>query len=152
MTPDTMTSVGLCIGQRPKQFVPCTKGSGWYNERGEWIGWGNLTTENMTALAEVLSPKQLFIVLHEENAFRRFLRNLLPDYSGLGASEDAPGQDYVMLHALFVISQNEICRVDDVYPLREHDTKEGIRYRIVGKNVAREMILACSRNDEAVLA
>lgn len=152
MAPEHMASVGLFIGQRHRLFVPGTKGSGWYNERGDWFGWGDLTNQNMVAIAQTLKPEQLFIVLHEEDAFRRFLRNVLPDLSRVARSEDAPGLDYVMHHALFVIAQGEISRVHDVHPRRPPEVTGGIAYRIVECATARAIMLAHSPSVDIAFA
>lgn len=152
MAPEHMMSAGLHIGQRHKLFVPGTKGSGWYNECGQWFGWGDLTRENMANIAKALGAHELVIVLHEEEAFRRFLRNVLPDNARGAPSEDAPGMEYVMKHALFVIAKNRVCRIHDTHPMKHPDVTGGISYEIVAHDTARAIMLAHFPAEQVVLA
>ena len=137
------TCVGLSDGQRRHEGVRVggTRGSGWYNQRGEWVGWGDLDAEEMRGIAHVLAPNELFIVLHEGDSYYRFLRDLVPDTSRGARSEDAPGLDYIAARAFFIIGKGAIWRVHNVQPSRPVETMYGVDYHFIDQKHAEEKIL-----------
>lgn len=135
-------AVGLTDGQRHRDghVVPGTRGSGWYNERGEWIGWGDLDSLEMRGIANRLTVGELFIVLHVEDSYFRFLRNIVPDSSRITRNEDAPGIDYIAEHVLFIIEKGQIHRVHNVHPHRPGEEKNGVLYQVISQQTAKEKI------------
>ena len=141
--------VGLLDGQRRTEAlrVACTRRSGWYNNHGEWIGWGDLSGQDMQDISVNLKENESFFVLHEEDAFLKFLRNLVPDASRIVRNEDAPGLDYIATHALFIIEMNAIYRVHHVHPSRPAERQNGIAYQVIDSNMARAKILGKEKAD-----
>lgn len=140
--PEIKRIVGLSDGQTREGFVPCTHHSGWFNERGEWIGWGDLTREDMSSIARALKDNERFIVLHEEDSYRRFLKCSLPDFRDMPRNEDAPGLDYIAMHAIFIIERRHIYIVSNVQPKRGVESGGwGVRSQFIDTATARDKIL-----------
>lgn len=133
---------GLSDAQRHPCPVSGTRGSGWYDQSGSWVGWGDLTHREMATIAETLAAGERFIILHEEDSFRRFLRSSLPSFMSSARNEDAPGINYVATHALFIIEPRFIFRVDSIQPNRGiEECATGVNFQFIGKLEAKEKIL-----------
>lgn len=138
---------GQKIGQRKHGYVPCTRGSGWYDKNGHWIGWGDLTREDMMRIAREIPEGERVIVLHEEDSYRRFLKVLVRDPSREFRNEDEPGLEYLSAHVLFVIESHTISRVDHVHPRRdEPSVDEGVTFRIIDKNEAAALVMSAAQH------
>lgn len=133
--------LGLNDGQERVGFVPSTKRSNWYNELGEWVGWGDLTREDMQTIARLLEDGERFIVLHEWDSYRRFLRDIVPDPSRILRTENNIELAYIAEHAVFVIERGSIFRVEDVQPIGQPEEHEGVTFRFVRSSEAKAMIL-----------
>lgn len=134
--------LGLSNGQQRSLFISGTKGSGWYNEKGQWIGWGDLSNEDMVAVARTLGVGARFIVLHAEDAYWRFQKVIVRDPSRAYRDEDAPGLDYIAEHAILIVETNAIYTVNQVLPPRNTDVRDGITYQVLDKKAAIEKILS----------
>jgi hypothetical protein len=133
--------VGLSDGQQRLGFVPGTKRSGWFNKDGRWVGWGDLTNRDMVNIASRLKPGEQFIVVHEEDSYRRFLKDIVPDPTRILRTEDTLGLEYVAEHAMFLITPDCIFPVSNVHPRRDAEMWGGISYQIIDNATAEAMIL-----------
>ncbi|MCX6736027.1 MAG: hypothetical protein NTZ13_03000 [Candidatus Parcubacteria bacterium] len=93
---------GLACGQMCSE-KKITHNSGWYNRSGEKLGWGDLNAEDFARIARELDAGEFFIILSEQDS-----RWKVPE----GKEED-PGVLYVAEHALYIITRNQLFRVDD---------------------------------------
>jgi len=86
---------------------------GWYNKEGEKIGWGDLSFVDAVKVAQELDEGEMFIVMLEHDSFWRFARQIM----FIGAecktapTAEAPGKEYVALHARWVFEKNRITYV-----------------------------------------
>jgi hypothetical protein len=129
----------LVIGQHHQEPVSGTRGSGWYDAEGRRIGWGDLTNPELERIAGSLRDDELFLVLHVEDAFYKFLRILVPDVSRRTPDEDRPGLDHIARNALFVIRKGRIHRVHNLC-LTHGEERHGILYATIDREAARRMI------------
>lgn len=83
---------------------------GWYNRQGEKLGYGDLDANDFRRIARDLDPGEVFIVLSESDSFWNFVTG----YVAVGAlcttkpDVEAPGIDYVIEHARFVITRGRV--------------------------------------------
>jgi hypothetical protein len=139
-------ALGLRDGQRHSDHVSGTRGAGWYNERGQWLGWGDLRNPDLEAIATELTYGERFIILHEEDSYRRFIRNIVPGLSRAFRNEDAPGLDYVAEHAILIIETRAIYSISLVLSART-EWRNGITYQVIDKCVAEENILGATLDE-----
>ncbi len=90
---------------------------GWYNKAGEKLGWGDLNDRDFKQISKGLEKDQLFIVLNERDSFWNFVNFDKPFAYGWQAGtkpdEKAPGVDYVVNHARYIISSSKIYCIDE---------------------------------------
>lgn len=85
--------------------------AGWYNKKGEKIGWGDLDVKDIKSLMKTLQKDELFITLGEHDSFWKFVTAFNGPIGSMCATdktEKEPGIDYIAEHARFIISHNEI--------------------------------------------
>jgi len=118
---DSKNDLGIINGQmRADDFV---HNGGWYNAKGEKIGWGDLSKEDLERITNRMAgqPFELFIVLGEHDSFWPFVTSVGPIGSlcGVEAKEKNPGLDYVAEHARYVITGGGMysLRSDESYEL-----------------------------------
>ena len=71
----------------------------WFNHRGERLGWGDLTPDDMYQISRHLDQGEVFLVLSENEGFIE-----IPQ----GADVTRLSPDYVASKALFVITRGEV--------------------------------------------
>ena len=105
---DMLTKLGLRSGQlRADDFV---HNGGWYNDRGEKLGWGDLSPSDVLRIVQSLEPGDAFYVLSEQDSFWNFVTALGPIGSLCATSPNvhAPGLPYVEEHARYLLLPNTI--------------------------------------------
>lgn len=92
---------------------------GWYNSKGEKLGWGDLDDRDLKAIADDLEPGEVFVVLSESASFWHFVDRvgIIGSMSKVKPTEQNPGLDYVADHAVIMITPGEIHL--DVYSRRD---------------------------------
>jgi hypothetical protein len=98
--------------------------AGWYNHNGERLGNGDLSLQDMVAIAKDLDPTEVFIAIAEIDASWDFPTHL--DHS-------APGKDYVFQKAVWIIGNDKthgaaILRVRNDIQKPEKAEQNGIQY------------------------
>ncbi len=87
---------------------------GWYNSRGEKLGWGDLSAEDLVRIATELADHEVFVILPERASFWNFVQHN-PGPLGSNAvtdvTEQAPGVDYIAQECLYLIKQGVIYAV-----------------------------------------
>jgi hypothetical protein len=98
---------GIGAGQMRSQQV--CHNAGWYNKKGEKLGWGDLSAEDMKTILADLQDGEMFIILSEQDSFWHFVTH----NGGLGSlcttkpEESAPGVDYVAANARFILVKGQ---------------------------------------------
>jgi hypothetical protein len=122
---------GLHCGQmRSRDKI--THNSGWYNRAGEKLGWGDLDAKDFERIARELEYGEYFIVLSEQDSYWKVDKEMV----------EAPGTDYVVEHAMYIIVAADLLfKVDkcgsergaffDFYGLTFHVLKKGKVERLV---------------------
>lgn len=98
--------LGIVSGQmRAREYI---HNGGWYNVRGEKIGWGDLSTDDLEHIAEVMkgNSEEVFVVLSEQASFWNFVSSF--GFTGASCETDGteqnPGINYVANHARYAIT------------------------------------------------
>lgn len=104
----SLERLGLREGRiRSDDFV---HNGGWYNSKGEKIGWGDLSSDDINRLASNLSDDEVFVVLPEQYSFWKFVTR----HGSFGClcetskEEKNPGQEYIIEHARYVITKTKM--------------------------------------------
>lgn len=107
------TLFGLACGQmRGGELV---HNGGWYNAKGEKIGWGDLDNRDFQRLQRELEDGELFIVLGESDSFWNFVKHN-PATTGADCKtseeEAAPGPEYVADKCRHIFTKRHAYYVD----------------------------------------
>ncbi len=102
---------GLRCGQMRTPQI--THNSGWYNAVGEKIGWGDLGPEDFLRIMTEIEPGEAFLVLTEQDSFWNFTRYSTSQRENVSnLDSEAPGVDYVMNHACWVVTHGYVAYID----------------------------------------
>jgi len=106
---------GLRAGQMRSYPDKIGHNAGWYNGRGEKIGWGDLSREDALCIRSQLMADEIFIILSESESFWAFAKTIGPTggQTTTEPREAAPGIDYVVAHAFMVITPDGCYGVSD---------------------------------------
>jgi len=109
---ESRNALGIVTGQiRAEDYV---HNGGWYNGRGEKIGWGDLSPADFKRIRDQLamSPGEMFIVLGERDSFWNFVKMRRGDngeiYGSVDDIEGEPGIDYIVFNARWLISSSGV--------------------------------------------
>lgn len=135
---------GLGCGQLSCSDKKITHNSGWYNKRGEKLGWGDLSAEDFQRIATEIAADEVFVVLGEDDSYWNVRNGQIK--TGLifkqVVTEASPGIDYVAAHAQFLIAKGQLCRVHSFRYFREtqEEDRSGLRFKIISnREVAKIM-------------
>jgi len=109
-----------------------THNSGWYNKSGEKLGWGDLSNKDMTRISRELKADEIFITLGEQDSHWQTTRR--------SVSESAPGVDYVIKYATYVIALRRLFRVTDWRPLAKFECLGGLDFELITRDDAAQLI------------
>lgn len=101
-TDPTKTPFGFISGQI--RINGLLNNAGWFNSRGEKLGYGDLSLDDLKTVSKQIPSKELFFVLSEFDTAWDIPKEL---------DKQAPGIDYVMKHCLWVVYSGEIFKVRD---------------------------------------
>lgn len=87
--------------------------AGWYNKKGEKLGFGDLNGKDIQNIQNGLEQDELFIILSELASFWKFVRR--PGAVGSMADVDRqkeyePGQEYVSKHFMYCVTKEKVFR------------------------------------------
>lgn len=134
---------GLSCGQMCGGGTKMTHNSGWYNKKGEKLGWGDLSAENFNKISEEIEPNELFITLGEQASFWNFnstraVKGIIGEQQ---LTEDAPGIEYVAQHAQFIISRHQLWHVSD-YAQSGVEDHHGLIFTVIRSGQVPDLISA----------
>ena len=87
------------------------RNSGWFNKLGEKLGFGDIATDDVSNIAKGLDEDEVFIILREYPSFWD-LRDLARQPGHEDLDIEAPGIEYVVTHAYYVIQRDTIWHLD----------------------------------------
>ncbi len=96
----------VCEGVKRPQCQKMTHNSGWYNDKGEKVGWGDLCTCDMARIARECG--ETFYILSESASYWDFQRAQKNGEVGPDATISNPGIEYVRKHAMYTIKPESI--------------------------------------------
>lgn len=131
---------GLRNEQLCGRDVRVAKNSGWYNKRGEKLGWGDLSAEHVRRIASELNDGELFIVLSETDSYWNFVK-----FDNMAKKENpkmfAPGIDYVAEHAMYVIVRNDMYQVDRYNNSKEKTVEwRGLKFKVINPQAVKNLM------------
>ena len=108
---------GLVSGQMLPSSKQMFHNSGWYNQFGDKIGWGDLSLENLEQVSRELDENDMFIVLRESDSFWPFVTKIGPigAMSETSADEQNPGVEYIAAHACVVVRKDVVWGVEPYF-------------------------------------
>jgi hypothetical protein len=128
---------GLLCGQMSGSATKITHNSGWYNKRGEKLGWGDLSAEDFQRISMGIAADELFIILGEQDSHGNFQNKRVT--TGIlfkkEITEAAPGVEYVAAHAIYVIAKGQLYSLGAVGAWVEE------RYGLPHKGIAESKVL-----------
>jgi len=97
---------GFQTGQQ-KFINKLTHNSGWYNKKGEKLGFGDLDVNDLRLIIAGLEPDEMFIVLSEHDSFWRFVTrvSIIGSMAATKPDEKAPGPQYVSEKAMYAFAK-----------------------------------------------
>lgn len=105
------------FGLSNDQLVGGIQNAGWYNGRGEFIGYGDLERSNVECIAAEIDPREVFVVLSEED----WRGSRHPHLKAERGYEEAPFR-FLAEHALLLIRRGQVywcCRQQYKYTVAE---------------------------------
>ena len=88
--------------------------AGWYNARGEKLGWGDLSQEDVDRLMAILPEGELFITLPESASFWDFVTDI-GQFGWTCATDptvENPGIEYVLKRTGLILAKGREVRVE----------------------------------------
>lgn len=137
MMGSTTKPFGLMLGQShgPAAIIRL---AGWFNKNGERLGFGDLNSENFAAIANGLQPGEFFVVLESYNAD-------IAQYNkkhGTQLSNDAPGIEHIMQHAVYVVGSNQCYYVNDSVDSGVSINQRGTVFQTITKADVQQLLIA----------
>lgn len=143
----------MVVGCREEQIRSddLVHNGGWYNAKGEKLGWGDLSSDDFINLARKLSPKDgpLF-VLGEQDSYWKFVDNINCDNtSPTGFSHDVdekeknPEFQYVLEHARWIVWEGCVFNVDRYQSRKDGEayTQDALRWFFVRVDTVNKVML-----------
>jgi hypothetical protein len=126
---------GLRCGQMRHRKVRAAKNAGWYNRRGEKLGWGDLSHEDLDLIRRGLPADEAFIILCENDASLRFIMGKKR------RKERAPGVRYVIEKCMYIVAGGRLYLVDRFASIKEkYYRRRGLRFKIISGETAAALI------------
>ena len=112
---------GIVSAQKrdPKERVVAN--AGWYNGRGEYVGFGDLSASDLVKLAQVLQVGEVFVVLSENDSFRNFVKGTDAYYAAfcgggvpiVPLNWQKPGFEYLKERCILIVVCGSVSVVED---------------------------------------
>jgi hypothetical protein len=138
----TSNLFGLYCGQMRGGPTKLTHNSGWYNRRGEKLGWGDMSKEDFRRISRDLEDGELFIIISEQDSFWRFVTRpgIIGRMAKVRSNIDAPGVKYVVEHAMFIIAKGQLYYVDRYNSSGETLERVGLHFKVLTPEAAEQLI------------
>jgi hypothetical protein len=108
---NSVDNFGLRCGQMRGGDNKIGHNAGWYNSRGEKLGWGDLVLGDLRKVQAGMDPGEFFITLSEHDSYWGFVKK----YGPIGSmckvdrpTEMAPGIEYVSERYRFAVTKDTI--------------------------------------------
>lgn len=138
LTKDSLPQLGLREGIMVNTSM--VHNGGWYNSKGEKIGWGDLGPNHFQKIQAELKPGELFIVLGERDSFWNFVTyiGVTGSLSKVSSKEKNPGVNYLVEKARWCITKDVVYHLDDYRNV--DDVLHGISYFGLARKTLAKMI------------
>jgi len=125
----------------PEGYV-FVKNVGWYNKKGEELGFGDLAVFNIEKLKNELLENELFVVLGQEDSWERTINEAHKKYPKKVGKGKTPGPLYVASRAWVIIARGVVYEIKSsaVFP-GGMETRKGIQTKIISQGEACNLIL-----------
>jgi len=119
---------------------------GWYNKKGEKLGWGDISADDLIHLSNTLPEWEEFYILPEGASYYKFVEAIEKKNDPI-LTIDAPGMEYVNENCRWVISRGTIIlEVDDYVNKTSMKTYRDMSY----KQTSRELFLGMQKTISAI--
>ncbi len=117
---------------------------GWYNKKGEKLGWGDLSVDDFRKISSNLVGSDLFIILNENAAFWNFVTHN-PGFTGamctVNPDAESPGFEYVAEKCIYVIAKYRFYFVDRIGDTDGETIKRrGLVFKVLKKDDVKAFI------------
>ena len=122
---------------------------GWYNKKGEKLGWGDISADDLIHLSNTLPEWEEFYILPERASFWNFVNAIgtIGSACTTAPTIDAPGIEYAKENCRWVISRGTIIlEVDDYVNKTSMKTYRDMSY----KQTSRELFLGMQKTISAI--
>lgn len=113
----------------------------WFNDRGEYIGFGDLTGERCQRIAAELQDGEMFIALYPEEGHWHFDRCRGPECAYGQHSRHTPGWPYLADHAAYIILPGRMIYASDLHKDAGVITIGGVEWEEMPKPQAKVFLL-----------
>lgn len=135
---------GLSQGQiRGNDFV---HNGGWYNNKGEKIGWGDLSPNDIVNIAFGLEGDEQFYILPESSSYWNFTKVNSDLSHNVNKDESAPGVEYVKAKARYLIEAGKVTVFLEQYFMAEKRDHADLYQKKFGPTV--KVIISYHQNIE----
>jgi hypothetical protein len=121
--------------------------AGWFNGKGERLGYGDLSIKDINRISKNIPDNEMFYVLSEVDASWDIPKEL---------DRSAPGTDYVINNASWIIGQKLIIRSrSDIFGLRDKEDiveKDGVSYNRLSRDEVRKLFSIAEKAKKAEAA
>ena len=100
---------GLRCGQLSSRGDKAVHNGGWYNSRGEKIGWGDLSYADLRRIAKGLRKDELVLILSERDSYWEFT-TFTPEFA-ISRRERKPGVRYVAGRCFIIVMKGNLLYV-----------------------------------------
>jgi hypothetical protein len=118
--------------------------AGWFNGKGERLGYGDLSLKDIHRISKNIPDNEMFYVLSEVDASWDIPKEL---------DRSAPGTDYVINNASWIIGQKLIIRSrSDIFGLRGKEDfveKDGVFYNRLSRDEVRKLFSVADKAQKA---
>lgn len=119
---------------------------GWYNDKGEKLGWGDLSYAQLQRISQEIPEGETFYVLPESASFWKFVDKIGPIGALCTTKPDinAPGIEYVQAECRWVIRRGNVTKVDDYdFEYGGHtepftNTRKNLTYTVISRAMLKE--------------
>ena len=135
---------GLHNGQMRGGSDKITHNSGWYNKLGEKLGFGDLSGRDFRRIAKNIDEGEVFIVFGEQDSFWHFVTDIGIIGSACKPKPEvsAPGIDYVIEHARYVVVRNHLFRVRQLGDTMDNQVISGAEFETIDRASIKTVVSA----------
>ena len=141
---DTRGPFDLRNNQMSRKIEVVLRNAGWYNQKGERLGCGDISVSDMERISKGLNKHELFVILSESDSRWAFegktsLRFINTKYKT--SSMDFPGKEYISQYCMFILAKNKIFSTIFDGPKGALRNLNNVDFKKISRDLARKLIM-----------